>query len=106
MRIAKIWKTLLTDMEFQSEPVDRTQRHRHDAPQQVEERFVGKTKMHGSETDGCRIVALDVQGPIPLVWYVSNVGTVTRPHQKHDPLLLAFDVFGSRHPKVKIRFQL
>jgi hypothetical protein len=93
-------------VEFQSQSIGDAQGHCHYAPQQVKERFVWKTKMNGGDAYGCRGIAFHVQGPILLAGYAFCVGVVARPDQKHDPLLLALDVFGSRHPKVKIGFQL
>ena len=93
-------------MEFQSQSIGHIHGHGHDAPQKVKEGLVWKAKMHGSDADGCRIVAFQVQVPILLAGNVSGTGGVAGPHQKDNPLLLTLHVFGSHHPKVKIGFQL
>lgn len=62
--------------------------------------------MYGGETDWRSIIALHVQESILLAGNVSYAGILAWPDQKHDSLSLALYVFGSRHPKVKISFQL
>ena len=85
----------LTDMEFKSQTIGHSHSHRHDAPQKMEEWFVWKTKMYGSDTDWSRIIALHMQKSILLARNVSHAGIGTRPDQKDDPLSLALYIFGS-----------
>ena len=89
-------------MEFQSQPIGPSQCHGHDAPQKVIKWFVGKTKMDGRNANGGRIVAFLVQDAILLARNVLDALGSARPDQKDDPLLLALDVFGRGHPKIKI----
>ena len=58
--------------------------------------------MDGGNANGGRIVAFLVQDAIFLAGNVLDALGTPGPDQKDDPLLLALDVFGRGHPKIKV----